>query len=87
MEKTKEAKHTKYTDESEGTEQKHVARTWEDERQIGWKGGDEVDDAEETQGITHGTSSAIESCHIVEGEDYGKDVFQNLKSHLKGAGE
>lgn len=87
MEKTKESKHAKHADESEGTEQQHVARAREDERQIGRKGGDEVDDAEKTQRITHGTSSAIESRHIVEGEDYGKDVFQNLKSHLKRVGE
>ena len=87
MEKTKESKHAKHADESEGTEQKHVARAREDERQIGRKGGDEVDDAEEAQGISHRSPCAVESCHIVESEDDGKDVFQNLKSHLKRVGE
>ena len=79
IEEAEEAKHAKHANEPYGAKQKHIARSGEDERQIGRKGGDEVDDAKETQGISHGTSRAIETCRIVEGEDHGKDVLQNLE--------
>lgn len=79
IEEAEEAKHAKYANEPYGAKQKHIARSGENERQIGRKGGDEVDDAKETQCILHGTSRAIETCRIVEGEDHGKDVLQNLE--------
>lgn len=79
IEEAEEAKHAKHANEPYGAKQKHIARSGEDERQIGRKGGDEVDDAKETQGVLHGTSRAIETCRIVEGEDHGKDVLQNLE--------
>lgn len=79
IEEAEEAKHAKHANEPDGAKQKHIARSGEDERQIGRKGGDEVDDAKETQGVLHGTSRAIETCRIVEGEDHGKDVLQNLE--------
>lgn len=79
IEEAEETKHAKHANEPYGAKQKHIARSGENERQIGRKGGDEVDDAKETQCISHGTSCAIETCRIVEGEDHGKDVLQNLE--------
>ena len=84
IEEAEEAKHAKHANEPDGAKQKHIARSGEDERQIGRKGGDEVDDAEETEGIFSPRRRAIESFHLVEGEYYGKEVFQHFECHLKG---
>ena len=84
IEKTEQAEHTKHANEPDGAKQKHIARSWEDERQIRWSGRDETDDAEEAERIFSPRWRAIESCHVVEGEDYGKEVFQHFECHLKG---
>ena len=79
IEKTEQTEHAKHANEPDGAKQKHVARSGEDERQIRWSGGDEIDDAEEAERIFSPRWRAIESCHVVEGEDYGKEVFQLTK--------
>ena len=87
VDKREELEHPKNADESENTQDEEIACAgqWWDEGEVERQGGQEVDDAKETEGILLARRRTIETQDVLEGKEACENIFEDGKHILEPA--
>lgn len=78
VDESEELKHSEDANETKGAQNEEVARTGEagNEGEIERQCGDQVDDAEETEGILFAAGRTVETEDVLKGEKEGEHILQ-----------
>lgn len=89
VDEAEQLEHSEDAYESEGAQNKEIACAGQlgDEGQVERKGGEQVDDAEETERVALGFWGAVEAQQVFDGEEEGQHVLENGQRILEAAND